>query len=90
MNAPLRRLAAAVLALSAGGCVIAPDADERARRKEAAGYYEVEETGSRLKRKVPMTDVNAATTAGSSAVDKTGGAAMRDRNTTLPTAITGR
>ncbi len=37
-----------------------------------------------------MTDVNAATTAGSSAVDKTGGAAMRDRNTTLPTAITGR
>jgi hypothetical protein len=90
VNTPFRRLVAALLGLSAAGCVVAPDADERARRKEAAGYFEIEETGSRIKRKVPMTDVNAATMAGSSAVDKTGGAGMRDRNNTLPTALTGR
>jgi hypothetical protein len=78
------------LPLRASGCVVAPDADERARRKEADGYYAFEETGSRLKRKVPMGDVNAATMAGSSATDKVGGAGMRDRSSTLPEAIVGR
>ena len=89
MKVPLRCFFVA-FTLAAAGCVLTPDADERARRKEAAGVYAIEETGSRIKRKVPMTDVNAATVAGASAVDKTGGEGMRDRNTSLPTALTGR
>jgi hypothetical protein len=87
---PLLRPIWLALSVAASGCVVAPDADERARRKEADGYYAFEETGSRLKRKVPMSDVNAATMAGSSAMDKSGGAGMRDRNATLPEALIGR
>ena len=89
MKCALRCLLLAEILLAAG-CVVAPDAAERERRKENEKSYVIEETGSRIKRKVPMSDVNAATLAGASAMDKTGGEGMRDRNTTLPTALTGR
>jgi len=84
------RFLALVACLHAAGCVMAPDAEERERRREASGYLAIEETGSRIKRKVPMSEVNAATLAGASAMDKTGGASMRERNSSLPDALTGR
>jgi hypothetical protein len=88
VKAPLCCLAL-LSALTGAGCVMAPDAEERAARRESAGYYEVEETRSRLKRKVPMSDVNSATLGGASATDKMGGKNMRDRNTTPPGAVLG-